>query len=113
MEDLFLLQKTLSEAGLVKKSVPPEERLNRALIALTAEVGELIQSCSAKWKWWKTHSNAPGEAQGELLDVFLFVVLIATLLDIRPDEFVDKAYEKLALLARKEGPTTISPGNSQ
>lgn len=99
IEDLFRLQEEVVKAGLAKSSVSPEEHINRALIALTAEVGELIQSCAEKWKWWKGATSTSSDAPSELVDVLLFVILIATLMDICPDEFIDNAYEKLGRLS--------------
>jgi NTP pyrophosphatase (non-canonical NTP hydrolase) len=79
-------------------AVPPQDRINRAILALTAEVGELTQALSPGWRWWPHQDKGRAVAEDELADVLLFVLLIAGLADVSGERLLERAEQRLSYL---------------
>src|SRR2546427_3223429 len=90
------------QKAFVSKSRPSassaEDRRNRMLLALAAEVGELIQASSADWKWWRARNANSQAVVQEVVDVFLMALAAAVELGVSRDELLALAESRLARL---------------
>ena len=93
---MFDMQKDLNKkVGVDTDSMSPDEQIKWVLNytrALQQEVAELIDS--VPWKWWAKYQEFDVQnARVEVVDIFHFVVSLAQVLGMTPDD-VYEAYLK-------------------
>lgn len=96
LEEIFRLQEELNlRIGVDTRSMPEEGRAQWVLNytrAMQQEIAELIDS--VPWKWWAKYQNFDQQnARVEVVDLFHFLVSIAQVLGMTPDD-VYNAYLK-------------------
>lgn len=78
-----------------------EDRLGRALVALCAEVGELVQANSTVWKWWRREEARDRSGQAEVVDVLLLLSVVAIEMGCDADELLNEAGDKIGAFERQ------------
>lgn len=73
------------------KETDKEERINKKLLALKQELGEVVQEMPEWFKFWSNKKNNLEAAQKEFADVFHFVISIGN--DIEYDFSKKHAYD--------------------
>lgn len=96
LEEIFRLQKALNERIGVSLDDLSEEEKTRWVLnysrAMQQEMAELIDS--VPWKWWAKYQNFDEQnAKVEVVDLFHFLVSLAQVLGMTPDD-VYQAYLK-------------------
>jgi len=96
LEEIFSLQETLNRRIGVDTSAMSEEEKTKWVLnytrAMQQEIAELIDS--VPWKWWaKYQAFDEQNAKVEVVDLFHFLISIAQVLGMSPDD-VHRAYLK-------------------
>lgn len=96
LEEIFRLQKALNERIGVRLDDLSEEEKTKWVLnysrAMQQEMAELIDS--VPWKWWAKYQNFDEQnAKVEVVDLFHFLVSLAQVLGMTPDD-VYQAYLK-------------------
>jgi dimeric dUTPase (all-alpha-NTP-PPase superfamily) len=96
LEEIFRLQDQLNQRiGMNAAALTEEERVKWVLNytrAMTQEIAELVDS--VPWKWWAKYQTFDVQnARVEVVDLFHFLISIAQVLGMSPDD-VYQAYVK-------------------
>ncbi|HUK83041.1 MAG TPA: dUTPase [Verrucomicrobiae bacterium] len=96
LEEIFRLQEALNRRiGVDTHKMTDEQRQQWVLNycrAITQEVAELTDS--VPWKWWAKYQKFDKQnARVEVIDLLHFLISIAQVLEMTPDDFYD-AYAK-------------------
>jgi dimeric dUTPase (all-alpha-NTP-PPase superfamily) len=96
LEEIFSLQEALNRRiGVDTQNMTDEQRQQWVLNycrAMTQEVAELTDS--VPWKWWAKYQKFDKQnARVEVIDLLHFLISIAQVLEMTPDDFYD-AYTK-------------------
>ena len=96
LEEIFRLQEALNRRlGVDTQNMTDEQRQQWVLNycrAMTQEVAELTDS--VPWKWWAKYQKFDKQnARVEVIDLLHFLISIAQVLEMTPDDFYD-AYAK-------------------
>jgi dimeric dUTPase (all-alpha-NTP-PPase superfamily) len=96
LEEIFRLQDQLNKRiGMNAEALTEEEKVKWVLNytrAMTQEIAELVDS--VPWKWWAKYQNFDVQnARVEVVDLFHFLISIAQVLGMSPDD-VYQAYVK-------------------
>jgi dimeric dUTPase (all-alpha-NTP-PPase superfamily) len=96
LEEIFRLQDQLNQRiGMNAAALTDEERVQWVLNytrAMTQEIAELVDS--VPWKWWAKYQTFDVQnARVEVVDLFHFLISIAQVLGMSPDD-VYQAYVK-------------------
>lgn len=96
LEEIFRLQEQLNrKIGVDTPNLTDEQRQQWVLNycrAMTQEIAELTDS--VPWKWWAKYQKFdPQNARVEVIDLLHFLISIAQVLGMSPDDFYD-AYTK-------------------
>jgi len=96
LEEIFRLQDQLNQRiGMNAGALTEEERVKWVLNytrAMTQEIAELVDS--VPWKWWAKYQTFDVQnARVEVVDLFHFLISIAQVLGMSPDD-VYQAYVK-------------------
>jgi dimeric dUTPase (all-alpha-NTP-PPase superfamily) len=96
LEEIFRLQDQLNQRiGMNAAALTDEERVKWVLNytrAMTQEIAELVDS--VPWKWWAKYQTFDVQnARVEVVDLFHFLISIAQVLGMSPDD-VYQAYVK-------------------
>jgi dimeric dUTPase (all-alpha-NTP-PPase superfamily) len=96
LEEIFQLQDQLNKRiGMNAEALTEEERVKWVLNytrAMTQEIAELVDS--VPWKWWAKYQQFDVQnARVEVVDLFHFLISIAQVLGMSPDD-VYQAYLK-------------------
>ena len=97
LQKLLDLSKELDNNFTVGKGLKKEEILNKSLLALMVETGEVANELN-NWKYWKNKKSIDNEkVEGELGDVFCVLLSICNQLGFngtKIEEIYMKAYNK-------------------
>jgi dimeric dUTPase (all-alpha-NTP-PPase superfamily) len=96
LEEIFRLQEQLNKRiGVDTEHLTDEQRQQWVLNycrAMTQEIAELTDS--VPWKWWAKYQKFDRQnARVEVIDLLHFLISIAQVLEMTPDDFFD-AYTK-------------------
>jgi len=106
LEEIFRLQEALNRRiGVDTHAMTDEQRQQWVLNycrAITQEVAELTDS--VPWKWWAKYQKFDKQnARVEVIDLLHFLISIAQVLEMTPDDFYEAYAKKHKVnLARQE-----------
>jgi dimeric dUTPase (all-alpha-NTP-PPase superfamily) len=100
LAELFAMQETLNRRiGVDTTAMTDEERATWVLNycrAMTQEVAELTDS--VPWKWWAKYQQFDKQnCRVEVVDLFHFLISLAQVLEMTPDDLYDAYVKKNAV----------------
>jgi dimeric dUTPase (all-alpha-NTP-PPase superfamily) len=83
LEELFQMQKALDERIVKEKGLEGQELLQKKVLALQVELGELANELPEVLKFWSNKKNNYGKALVELVDCLHFILSIGNEVNIQ------------------------------
>lgn len=108
LDSAEILKRKVDEGSEFVASFDQKEWLGKMHLAMSQELAEFRDSIP--WKWWKAQKFDEQNAKVEVIDMMHFLVSMALLLGMTPEDFVRVYEEKMKVnLKRQEGDYATNP----